>query len=878
MAYSYQHKKDTSNISGATSAAYSLPGGAIEGDGGAYTVTVTNSNGGLSRTFGPVTLAVTGDSSLTITADDTTPVAGVYVNFRSDALEHGTGTVSSYSWDFGDGTVPSTDAEPSHYFVGNGSTYTVTLTVTYDDDSTLSDTLVITPTAPSATSGQTVSKRLTLSETLNSSTYNTTYDFDYWNGSGAATSMPVGGKLAATAGVGYHGSSSSMNWAACWNIGIPNSNGIIHQFGMWVYIESYGTDMISLVHSQNIAAGQWERLGINENGYVEYLNPFNSASIKFSEYAVPLREWFWFGWAWNAGASRWLLHFLDGTEETGDISIGNYFGNAQRAGVGCFNTAGNTAHTFRVSMPTMHTLSSLDDMGYPSEVVPPQSGNHIYKVNPDSGSDTNDGVSGAWKTVAKTNAMLAQNGIITEYTSGSNGSGPQLEIDTRTASLDVGSSGLRLYRDGLWVRPPLGYVLGTDYFEVKAYKTIGTGEWSATGGYTDIYEIACTEPVNIAVWGDDVYFEQCASLAALDAASGGASFMDTSGSKLYVKTLGLTNPAVDGITYIHSRQRPIYGGDPVGYPAIALAAKSIRVTAPHVVKTACNNGGSYCIGDYTGYAEGALVEGAYCVDTDKHAICWTINATDSTYTLRDSYVARGLNQLLTSYMSSGSGNVHNYVRVETGAALLLARSATGTTPLHGNGTGVMYCHGGYGVFSQVNYTDCTFLGNCTMEAIALATTFDGGTYEHIRTWTIPTTITAGTVLNSPPSCADLTADGITINFTSGSYGLSKDIGGSLTNSTIDCRGHGAVVAGIWTISGTLTFTGNTVQFAVGTSSPVFGDCADGDFVASDNNTYYLPSGSTLWDDYNPGAGAADYTFAGVQGLGYEANSTRLDPV
>ncbi len=74
-----------------------------------------------------------------------TPVAGVDVTWTTNAGD--LGTPVSYLWDFGDGTIPVTGATPSHYFVGLGP-YTVTCTVTYDDDSTDTDTQVITPTAP----------------------------------------------------------------------------------------------------------------------------------------------------------------------------------------------------------------------------------------------------------------------------------------------------------------------------------------------------------------------------------------------------------------------------------------------------------------------------------------------------------------------------------------------------------------------------------------------------------------------------------------------------------------------------------------------------------------------------------------------------------
>lgn len=60
MSYSYVHKRDGSTIPLETSAAMTIP--AKSGD---YTVSVTNSNGGLSRTFGPVVVTTTDRSETT---------------------------------------------------------------------------------------------------------------------------------------------------------------------------------------------------------------------------------------------------------------------------------------------------------------------------------------------------------------------------------------------------------------------------------------------------------------------------------------------------------------------------------------------------------------------------------------------------------------------------------------------------------------------------------------------------------------------------------------------------------------------------------------------------------------------------------------------
>ena len=70
-------------------------------------------------------------------------IAPETVGFSSTGSYDPDGTIS-YSWDFGDGTAPSTDANPSHTYTAAG-TYTATLTVTDNDGATATaDTALIT--------------------------------------------------------------------------------------------------------------------------------------------------------------------------------------------------------------------------------------------------------------------------------------------------------------------------------------------------------------------------------------------------------------------------------------------------------------------------------------------------------------------------------------------------------------------------------------------------------------------------------------------------------------------------------------------------------------------------------------------------------------
>ena len=81
-------------------------------------------------------------------ADPTSGTAPLTVQFSSDGSSDSDGTITTYSWDFGDGNS-STEANPSHTYQ-NAGTYTATLTVTDDDGATDQDQVSITVNEPSS--------------------------------------------------------------------------------------------------------------------------------------------------------------------------------------------------------------------------------------------------------------------------------------------------------------------------------------------------------------------------------------------------------------------------------------------------------------------------------------------------------------------------------------------------------------------------------------------------------------------------------------------------------------------------------------------------------------------------------------------------------
>lgn len=82
-------------------------------------------------------------------ADVTSGAAPLTVQFSSDGTRHPAGEAISLQWTFGDGTAPSSEADPSHTYTENGS-YTAQLTVSDANEktSTANVTIVVGNEAP----------------------------------------------------------------------------------------------------------------------------------------------------------------------------------------------------------------------------------------------------------------------------------------------------------------------------------------------------------------------------------------------------------------------------------------------------------------------------------------------------------------------------------------------------------------------------------------------------------------------------------------------------------------------------------------------------------------------------------------------------------
>ncbi|MCU1524552.1 MAG: hypothetical protein JWO18_1446 [Microbacteriaceae bacterium] len=154
---------------------------------GGYTVTltVTDNEGATTPVSHTITVAA---ANLAPTASFTSSPNGLGVAFDAGASADADGTISSFDWNFGDGTAHGTGVAPTHNYAATGS-YTVTLVVTDNQGASASAThavSVVKPNvAPTASFGTSVSS---LTATLDGSLSTddgtiTGYAWDFGDGS-----------------------------------------------------------------------------------------------------------------------------------------------------------------------------------------------------------------------------------------------------------------------------------------------------------------------------------------------------------------------------------------------------------------------------------------------------------------------------------------------------------------------------------------------------------------------------------------------------------------------------------------------------------------------------------------------------------------------
>ena len=128
--------------------------------GGTYNVTLTVTDNQGATGSSTVTVTVAAPANQKPVASFTSSAVNLSVSFDGSKSSDSDGTVSSYAWNFGDGST-STGASPSHTYGAAGS-YTVTLTVTDNQGATgsTSSTVTLSPVTTYATDtfGRTATK------------------------------------------------------------------------------------------------------------------------------------------------------------------------------------------------------------------------------------------------------------------------------------------------------------------------------------------------------------------------------------------------------------------------------------------------------------------------------------------------------------------------------------------------------------------------------------------------------------------------------------------------------------------------------------------------------------------------------------------------
>ena len=202
----YTSNTATNTISGTSMAAPHVAGAAalyLQGSTGASPATVTSALTG-NATTGKVTSAGSGSPNLLLytgfigggggggnqspTASFTYNCTDLSCSFNGSASSDPDGTISSYTWNFGDGTSGSGATVSKTY--ASGGTRTVTLTVTDNGGATGSTSQAVTVTAPG---GGGITLAVSISKVRGVNTANLS-----WSGAGSSVNVYANGSVIAT--------------------------------------------------------------------------------------------------------------------------------------------------------------------------------------------------------------------------------------------------------------------------------------------------------------------------------------------------------------------------------------------------------------------------------------------------------------------------------------------------------------------------------------------------------------------------------------------------------------------------------------------------------------------------------------------------------
>lgn len=545
----------------------------------------------------------------------------------------------------------------------------------------------------------------------------------------------------------------------------------------------------------------------------------------------------------------------------------------------------------RLGTPSFYTFANTDfsDVVYPaSDIDQPETPPYSWYVDAAAGDDSNTGIASnaAWKTASKLNDASKWLGVFSSD-SGFSG-GDRVYIDTSGADLDIAGTSLIVQTKSLNLLP----IAGQDYWRMKAFKTMTNSAFSALSGTAHVYQSSDTA-ANSVIWEDDKWLAHStgATLAsvtnALDTTAG--SFW-TDGTKMYVHPFGDSNPTSDGKRY----ERSYYYQTPGA--ALELIQDNLRLSGLYSGKTCVADKssndpiGNYTVGSDVPFGGTCQIDNCFFYYSAKHALGLTADATGSSVLISDVQSEQGSpygsQTPFVSFMNTGSGNVHSYLRCTTVNAAGLVGSTNGTPGgtvfiAHGNSPAIDLqfnnCHFSKGELS-VNNMNSLVATNCAIGIVKSYIT-NSVTLERctLDTWGIAgyqtTNIAAINVYDSlwVPTQA-LTAG-------QGSQ-LSNTV--TISRCTFDFSGipsaNQATAAFFNRIGNTiLSFSNNVVIVPSGTNYTVFGGFTTNDTLAVNRNVYRLGPSAKVVYSYNDGLSTSDRTFSQWQSLGFDANSVNQEP-
>jgi len=701
-------------------------------------------------------------------------------------------------------------------------------------------------------------------------------------------------------------------------------------WGTWVRIKSLPSSggymsVLQLLDQTNNVVMDFT---INSAGVISS-SPYSRsvAPPTFTSPAITPNTWVWLAMAWQFQTGGLFPYGIRCMSMPLGGSL-NIWGSAD--GLGAQNNSfssvnvglgtGGAGPIIRVACPSLYSMTSISDIAYPADILPPVEQSNNWYVNPSTGNDSNDGATAAtaWKTAAKITTESQYSGILDSNAAGPGG-GDVLTINTSSAPLVIGASTLTFATKGLKVQP----IAGQTYINCQAEEFLTNASFAPTAGLTKTYQTSDTQQ-NVVAWENDkwmwhvksVSYGAAASItnpqtsvttnyastgAALDAVPG--SFY-TDGTNLYIHPFGNTNPNTDGNTYTRSINR---GG---GLAAVAFTAGNYRAIGFYVRKTTLvdsgdNDLGAYCFQDGVlgGSGFSSSVEGGYFAYGDKHCFGSTTGVTGSTLLVLNTeceqghpYCEYGGQTPFVSYSGATTAdNIHTY----RGCTCLTRSGLIGSTvgdPLGTGGDIILSHNNGTGIsFASITLDNCNFgSGSATLSVATNLNLIDHTQVSELNTSCISTNAQGITfakqLVSMQGGAASLTVQNCLIKPT---VALSQTVPtyyGFMLFGTVLIEGCTIDLSGITGNSGSyfqqgtiqrlrplnLTFRNNAYLVPSGENFPLLYNASNSDTLVFDHNAYNLGGGTILARAYTVLSTSSDLTFTQWQSFGKDCINSSLN--